>query len=111
MATYTSMSRLKSTLLDKIKRRIEYNSDYEVDDELIEDFIDSAVLEIKDWRRLEDDTEILTGRYDNNIIRYVIESYNMLGIEGQSYESNGSSSKQYNTTPLSNLRSSITQRI
>nr|DAE27607.1 MAG TPA: hypothetical protein [virus sp. cti5L29] len=49
--------------------------------------------------------------YDSNIINFVIESYNIMGIEGQAYDGNGSSVKQFSGTPLSRLKSSITQRL
>lgn len=49
--------------------------------------------------------------YDDNIIAFVVESYNTMGIEGQSYDSNGTSARQYSGTPLSRLKGSITQRL
>ena len=105
------MTKMKSTLQEKIKRRLEFNSEYEADEDLIEDFIDSAINEIQVWRRLTSEDEFLSGMYDTNIIRFVIESYNILGIEGQSYEGNGATSKQFSETPLSRLKSSIPQRM
>ena len=105
------MSKMKSTLQEKIVRRLEFNSEWEADEELVNDFIDTAINEIFLWRKLSNDDELLSGRYDGNIIRFVIESYNMLGVEGQTYESNGQTAKQYAQTPLSRLKSSIPQRI
>lgn len=102
---------MKSTLQEKIKRRLEFNSEYEADEDIINDFIDSAINEIILWRRLDKDDEFLSGMYDTQIIRFVIESYNIIGIEGQSYESNGATAKQFTETPLSRLKSSIKQRI
>lgn len=102
---------MKSTLQEKIKRRLEFNSEYEADTELINDFIDTAINELKLWRHLDNDDEFLSGMYDSAIMRFVIESYNILGIEGQSYESNGATAKQFTETPLSRLKSSIKQRI
>lgn len=105
------MTKMKSALQEKIKRRLEFNSEYETDEDLINDFIESAINEIIEWRHLEQDNEFLSGMYDNAIIRFVIESYNILGVEGQTYESNGATAKQYSGTPLSRLKSSISQRI
>ena len=102
---------MKSTLQAKIVKRLEFNSEWAADTELVDDFIDTALNEIYVWRKLSNDNELLSGMYDSNIIRFVIESYNMLGIEGQTYESNGQTAKQYATTPLSRLLSSIPQRI
>lgn len=102
---------MKSTLLEKIARRLNYNSEYEADEDIIEDFIDSAISEIVNWRRLDNEDEFLSGMYDSNIVEFVIESYNKMGIEGQSYEGNGATSKQYTETALSRLKSSIPQRM
>lgn len=102
---------MKSTLQEKIARRLQFNSEYEPDTDLINDFIDNAVNEIKVWRKTTEDTELLSGIYDSNIINFVVESYNMIGVEGQSYDGNGSTTKQYSGTPLSRLKGSIPQRL
>lgn len=102
---------MKSTLREKITRRLQFNSEYEPDTDIIDDFIDSAINEIKVWRKTSEDTELLTGMYDSNIIGFVVESYNMMGVEGQSYDGNGSTTKQYSGTPLSRLKGSIPQRL
>lgn len=108
---YSTIDDMKSAITTKVKRQLEVNSDYEVDENLLGDFIDDAVSEIKDWRKLNNDNEFLNGMYDSKISRFVIESYNILGIEGQSYESNGATAKQFTETPLSRLKSSIPQKI
>lgn len=102
---------MKSDLEGKIARRLQFNSEYEADTDLIDDFLDSAFSEINRWRKNTDDSELLSGMYDSNIINFVIESYNIMGIEGQAYDGNGSSVKQFSGTPLSRLKSSITQRL
>lgn len=108
---YNSMNKLKSTLQEKAVRRLQFNSEYEPDTDLIDDFIDSACSEIKRWRKADDDTELLSGMYDSNIISFVVESYNIMGIEGQSYDGVGSNSRQFSGTPLSRLKGSIPQRL
>lgn len=108
---YNSINKLKSTVQEKAVRRLQFNSEYEPDTDLIDDFIDSAISEIKRWRKADDDTELLTGMYDSNIISFVVESYNIMGVEGQSYEGNGSNTRQFSGTPLSRLKSSIPQRL
>lgn len=108
---YNSLNKARQTILDKAKRRIEFNSEYTANEDLIADFIDSAFDEIRGWRKLDNDTELLTGIYDNNIVEFVVESYNRMGIEGQSYDGNGSNTRQYSGTPLSRLLGSIPQRL
>lgn len=102
---------MKSTLKEKITKRLQFNSEYEPDSDIVDDFIDSAITEIKIWRKASNDNELLTGMYDNNIINFVIESYLIMGVEGQSYDGNGSTTKQYSGTPLSRLKGSIPQRL
>lgn len=108
---YNNLNKLKSTLQEKVARRLNFNSEYEADADLITDFIEEAITEIKVWRKADNDTELLTGMYDSNIINFVVESYNRMGAEGQSYDGNGSTTKQYLATPLSRLKGSIPQRL
>lgn len=100
---------MQKKLLEKAQRRLSLNSEYTPDNDLINDFIENAVYEIKSWRKLSNDTEFLDGRYDMVIVNFVVESYNTIGIEGQTYNSDGASARQFNGTPLSHLRSSVKQ--
>lgn len=102
---------MKSSLEEKIVRRLEFNTEYSADTDLIDDFLDAAFSEINRWRKNTDNTELLSGVYDNNIVDFVIESYNAMGIEGQVYDSNGTSARQYSGSPLSRLKTSIKQRL
>jgi uncharacterized membrane-anchored protein len=110
MVTYLSLDNLKEQLIAKAKTRLEFNSDYSADSDLVAYFLDEAINEITKWRSLLDSAEFLTGIYDNNIIRYIVESYNLQGNEGQSYNSANGSARRYIANPLANLLGSINQK-
>lgn len=113
MTIYNSIKKLKETLTQKIQRRLKVNNpNFDVDNEVIGDFIDSAINIIKQWRKLDtNETEFLEGLYDNNIIQYVVEVYNRLGLEGQSTDNALGNGKSFVNSPENNLKSSIPQRI
>lgn len=103
---------MKSKLIEKVQRRISNNfNDYEYDTQLLEDYFDEAVSIINKWKKFSKDTDILKYDYDNNIIKYIIESINISGLEGQSSSSANGVSKVFIATPESNLKSSIPQSL
>lgn len=107
-----SLTILKETLLEKVQRKIQFNTpDYEIDEEYLEDLIDEAIGIIRDWRKLSNNDEFLNELYNTNIINYVIETINMSGIEGQSNSNANGNSKTFINTPANNLRTSISQRL
>ena len=86
------------------------NSDYDYDEDYLNDLIEEAVDIIKDWTRCNE-SSILTGNYDSKIIDYVIQSLNISGIEGQSYSNANGIAKTFYASPEANLKSSIPQRL
>ena len=86
------------------------NSDYEYSEDYLNDLIDEAVGIIKNWTR-SDESVMLTGNYDNNIVTYVIQSLNIGGIEGQSYSNANGIAKTFYASPEANLKASIPQRL
>lgn len=108
---YNNISKLKGILLDKIVRRLTLNSEYDPDEELIEDFLEEAITEIKKWKHNSSDNIFLDGEFDSNIIKFVIMSYHTTGIEGQMEHSANGSSSTYQMTPLQYLHSSIPQGV
>lgn len=108
---YNNLNKLKETLLDKIVRRLTLNSEYDPDEDLIQDFLEEAIIEIKKWKRNNNDNIFYSGEYDKNIIQYVIMSYHTTGIEGQMEHSANGGSVTYQMTPLQYLQSSIPQGV
>lgn len=95
-----------------MQRKIASNfPDYEYDEDLLGDYFDEAVNIIVDWKRASSTDIVLSGRYDKNIIQYIIESINVSGLEGQSSSSAGGVSKNFIATPEANLKSSIPQSL
>lgn len=105
------MKNLKTNLKGKIIRRLTINSEYDPDEELISDFIDEALEEIKKWKNTKDEKIFENGEYDKEIIQYCVESYHTTGIEGQFQNSSNGNSRTYKMTPLQHLQSSIPQGI
>lgn len=96
--------------MEKIQRKLSVNSDYEYSEDYLNDLIDEAVGIIKNWTR-SDESVMLTGNYDNNIVAYVIQSLNIGGIEGQSYSNANGIAKTFYASPEANLKASIPQRL
>lgn len=105
MATYKSLNSMKAKLLEKLQRRLQNNfPDYEFDEEFLGDYFDDACAIIKDWRKLKDDSVILSGIYDTNILKFIVESLNIAGLEGQSSSSANGITKSFYATPEANLK-------
>lgn len=103
---------MKAKLLEKLQRRLQNNfPDYEFDEEFLGDYFDDACAIIKDWRKLKDDSVILSGIYDTNILKFIVESLNIAGLEGQSSSSANGITKSFYATPEANLKSSIPQSL
>ena len=103
---------MKTTLLEKAQRRLTLNlPNYEYDEDILGDYFDDAVSIIKDWKHNFDDSLVLSGLYDDKIIKFIIESININGVEGQSSSSANGNKKVFYASPESNLKSSIPQSI
>lgn len=103
---------MKTTIIEKAQRKISNNfPDYEYDNDLLGDYFDEAISIITSWTRATDNNTVLSGIYDTNIIKYIVESINISGIEGQSYSSANGITKNFIATPEANLKSSIPQRL
>lgn len=109
MKKYNDIKKLKTELQTKIIRRLTLNSDYEPDENLLLDYIEEAILEIKKWKNNSNDNIFLDGEYNSQIIQFVIESYHRTGIEGQLSNSFNGNVSKYQMTPLQHLKSSIPQ--
>lgn len=111
MSKYKNLNALREKINETVANRVAYNQpDYTLNEDLVGDLIDEAIDIIRDWRKTWDsDTEFLSGRFDSNIVGYVMESLNTIGIEGQSYESANGNTKQYKMSPRQRLCSGIPQ--
>lgn len=103
----------KELIINKAKRRIEFNYDTldENQVELLSDFYDSAINAIKKWRHLTDNKEFENDDYNDIIVKYIVRTYQELGLEGVTSSTIGGDTKTFGRTPLAELLSSIPQRI
>ena len=103
---------MKSQIIEKTQRKLANNfPDYDYNEELLGDYFDDAVSIIKDWKRNQNDSVVMTGIYDRQIVQFIIESLNMAGIEGQSSSSANGITKAFISSPESNLKASIPQSL
>lgn len=88
------------------------NPNFDVPTDTLVDYCQDAINIIVKWRKLNinnSNNELLQGLYDTEIVRFVVESYNMIGIEGQSSDSSLGNTRVFKATPETNLKSSIKQ--
>lgn len=103
---------MKETVVGKAQRRLQFNSpDYAYDEDLLNDYFDDAVNIIRNWKKAKNDDLFFDGKYDTNIVQFIIESINVSGLEGQSSSSANGATKTFINTPESNLKSSIPQSL
>ena len=103
---------MKTTLIEKAQRKLANNfPDYEYDEELLGDYLDDAVSIIMKWKKNYNESLVLTGNYDTEIVDFIIESINRSGVEGQSSSSANGISKTFIATPEDNLKGKIPQGI
>lgn len=112
MNKHASLTSMKSSLLEKAQRKLANAfPDYEYDEDLIGDYFDDAVSIIMKWRKDYNESLVLTGNYDTEIISFIIESINESGLEGQSSSNANGISKKFIATPEDNLKGKIPQRL
>ena len=103
---------MKTAVLEKAQRRLANNfPDYEYDEDFLGDYFDDAVSIIKDWKKTYDNSIFYEGKYDRNIVQFIIESINVSGLEGQDSSTANGIKKGFYATPEANLKSSIPQSL
>lgn len=107
------MTSLSNKLVEKAQRKLKAKDpNFDISAELLNDYCQDAINIIVKWRKLninKPQNELLQGLYDTEIVNFVIESYNMIGLEGQSSDNSLGNSKVFRATPETNLKSSIKQ--
>lgn len=109
--TKSKLTKLQSSLVEKIQRRLSLNNpNYSIDEDLVNDYIETAVVEIEKWARPNEDT-IASGTYNAEIIEFVLQSLGANGAEGLSSYSDAAEKRSFYSNPLSSLKSKIPQRL
>lgn len=103
------MKEMKAKLVGRASRRLNYNTEYIADTEILGDFFDEGVLILTNWRKLKNDNEFLSGKHDVALINFMVESFGYMGMEGQSYSANNGRVRQYLLDPKAKLQSSVPQ--
>ena len=106
----------KYDIVKKAKRQICYrnnmsSSDIQELELVLFDFLDDGILILRKWRKLQDDTELISGMHDSGIVEYLKNRYNANGRELFSDYSSGGIKAKMDKTPESVLKSTCKQVI
>ena len=72
---------MKESLIEKAQRKLSNNfPDYEYDASLLGDYFDDAIQIIIDWKMLIDTESVLTGKYDRNIVQFIIMVLSIMNV-------------------------------
>lgn len=80
------------------------NPDEKADKTLLIQYLNYGVTEIRKRRKLTNDSELLSGYHDYNLVHFIIRSYNEGGIEGASSANSLGTSKTFPLSPLAELK-------
>lgn len=110
------MQEWKNNILDKAKRQITYRSNMSSSDiqeltAVLSDFLEEGISILKNWRKLKDDVEFLSGQHDGALIDFLNNKYSASGRELYSEYSSGGVRSKMDRTPTSVLKSSCKQVI
>lgn len=76
---------------------------------MIGDYIEMAVEIIEEWAKPSKEETIVNGKYNTEIVEFVIESFNNNGAEGLSSYGDGAESRVFSNSPIGHLKSRIPQ--
>lgn len=106
---------IKQSIIEKAKVRLAYksninksNADFNA---ILSDFFDNAVGIIEQWRKLKDETEIESRKWDNEIVGYIVDSYNAMNEEILATSSSNGVTRGYKISPENSLKSKIPQKM
>lgn len=103
---------MKTQVLKKAQIKLANNfPDYTYSDELLGVYFDDAIDIIMEWKKYTKESSVYNGNYDSKVVKFIIESLNVSGLEGQSSSSANNNSKTFIATPEANLKASIPQTI
>lgn len=109
---YENITQMKQSVLEKAQRKLSNNyPDYEYDKELLGDYFDDAVSIIRKWVKLKNDDSFLNAKYEREIVKFIVESIVVSGMEGQSESYANGIKRKFYANPESNLKASIPQSL
>lgn len=109
---YSDIEEYGEYIVSKAKIKLLYRSNMADDKSLktiLLDFFTDAYNIIKKWRKLKNDDEFLSQKWDAEIIEYVCNAYRRLGDETLASSNINGVNKSYKISPEAKLKSSIPQ--
>lgn len=100
---------MQAKLVSRASLRLNFNTEYTADTELLNGYFEEALGILTYWRKLRNHNEFLSGEHDVRITNFIIQSFNYTGMEGQDYYSNHGRSRNFKMTPEARLKASIPQ--
>ena len=103
----------KTTLIQRAKSRLSYadNADMSSADvaSILSEYYYSGVSIIRKWRKLKDNSEIILGTWDEELVAFIVDSWNAMNEETLASTNVGGNSRSYKFTPEGALKSKIRQ--
>lgn len=109
---YYDIEEYQKAIVKKAKRQILYKSNMTDSTELtaiLNDFFTDAYKIIVNWRKLKEDDEFLSQKWETEIVTFIVDSYRVMGDETLSNVSINGINKTYRISPTAKLKSSIPQ--
>lgn len=110
-----SIEEYKQSVVEKSTRRIKFQSNYGSNypelAAILNDFCDNGVSIITQWRKLSDETEIVSGKWDSQLVEYVVNSFNSMNDENLNSSTANGTTRNYRMSAESMLKSKIPQRM
>lgn len=112
---YNSIDEFKTAIIASAKERLFFmqniNKDGSELKSVLYNLCDKGIQIIKQWRKQKNDDELLAGKWDSQLSDYIVDSYNALNEENYKTSNIGGTSRTYNMTPESALKSKIPQKL
>lgn len=111
---YYDVDEYKRYIVKRATRKVLYNSNNIQTQDLIailNDYFDDAYRIIVKWRKLKNDEEFISQKWDKEITDFIVNSYLTMGDDTLNSISINGVNKSYRISPEGQLKSSIPQII
>ena len=103
----------KTTIISRAKTRLSYASNDDMNGadiaSILSDYYYTGLSIIRKWRKLRDDNEIMLGKCDEELVAFIVDSWNAMNEENLSATNVGGNSRSYRYSPEDALKSKIKQ--
>ena len=109
---YSDIDEYGDYIVDRAKNRLLYKSNMTDSSNLraiLLDLFKDAYNIIKKWRKLKDDDEFLSQKWDTEITDFVTNSYRRMGDETLASSTMNGIAKTYKISPEAQLKASVPQ--